>query len=173
MNVLVAVASKHGATREIADVLGRAIGEALDEAGTPAEVEVLFAETAVDPAEYDAVVLGSAVYIGHWLETAARFVDRHAAVLRAMPVWLFSSGPVGEPLRPAEATEFTARLLADTGAVEHRVFGGKIDRGVLRFAERALVKALRVKDGDYRDWHAISAWGREIGLALAKTSSQA
>ncbi|QWF85932.1 flavodoxin domain-containing protein [Amycolatopsis sp. CA-230715] len=127
MNVLVAVASKHGAT---------------------------------------------AVHIGHWLGTAARFVDRHAAVLRAMPVWLFSSGPVGEPLRPAEATEFTARLLADTGAVEHRVFGGKIDRGVLRFAERALVKALRVKDGDYRDWHAISAWGREIGLTLAKTPSR-
>lgn len=173
MRVLVAVASKHGATREIADVLGRSITDSLAGAGSPAEVDVLFAETAVDPAEYDAVVLGSAVYTGHWLEAATRFVDHHAAVLRTMPVWLFSSGPVGEPLRPAEAPEFTARLLSDTGATEHRVFGGKIDRNALRFVERAVVKALRVKDGDYRNWHAIDAWGREIGLALSKTPSQA
>ncbi len=33
---------------------------------------------------------------GHWLKPAKQFVERHAAALDKRPVWLFSSGPIGE-----------------------------------------------------------------------------
>ena len=52
--------------------------------------------------DYDAVILGSAVYAGHWLEPAADFVRRHESQLRERPVFVFSSGPLGEPLKPDE-----------------------------------------------------------------------
>lgn len=49
---------------------------------------------------YDAVVLGSAVYVGRWLEPARELVDAHAEELAARPTWLFSSGPIGDPPKP-------------------------------------------------------------------------
>ena len=45
---------------------------------------------------YDAAVLGSGVYLGHWLESACLLVDSHAEALSRIPVWLFSSGPIGD-----------------------------------------------------------------------------
>jgi len=50
---------------------------------------------------FDAVVLGSAVYAGHWLKPARELVDRSRDALAARPVWLFSSGPIGDPPQAA------------------------------------------------------------------------
>jgi menaquinone-dependent protoporphyrinogen oxidase len=87
MRVLVTAATKHGATREVAQAIGDALrGHGLD----PTVVEPEQVDT-VD--EYDAVVLGSAVYAGHWLKPARQLVDRCGSALTARPVWLFSSGP--------------------------------------------------------------------------------
>jgi len=157
MTVLVAAASRHGSTAEIAEAIGRT----LRERGVAADV------AAVDELEtvegYDAVVLGSAVYMGRWLEPARRFAADHGAELGSRPTWLFSSGPVGEPPKP-EPTDAVdvAEIEGATQARSHRVFTGRIDRHGLGFAERAVVAALRVPDGDYRDWDEIAAFAREV-----------
>src|SRR5581483_8068768 len=88
MTVLVTAASRHGGTAEIA----AAIGRVLRERGVVADVVPV--EDVDSLAEYDAVVLGSGVYVGRWLESARTFVDRHGNDLAARPVWLFSSGPI-------------------------------------------------------------------------------
>jgi menaquinone-dependent protoporphyrinogen oxidase len=88
--VLVAYASKYGATAEIAEQ----VGEGLKKAGL--EVEVLPAEKVKDLGEYGAVVLGSAVYAGQWRKEASDFLQGNEQALKEMPVWLFSSGPTGE-----------------------------------------------------------------------------
>ena len=95
MKVLVTAATKHGATAEIAATIGEVLrGEpGLDATVVPAE-EV----ATVDG--YDAVVLGSAVYAGHWLASAKELVDRAGGALAGKPVWLFSSGPIGDPPKP-------------------------------------------------------------------------
>ena len=88
-----------------------------------------------------------------------------------MPVWLFSSGPVGQQRRPAEEPVAVEDLVQRLGARGHRLFGGRIDRHALSFPERAVVTALRVADADNRDWPTIRAWGREIGRSLAQTTT--
>ena len=92
MKVLVSAASKHGATAEIGDRIAAALRDALP-AGT--DVDVVAAENVTTVDGYEAVVLGSAVYMGRWLDSARRLAETHAAELSTRPVWLFSSGPTG------------------------------------------------------------------------------
>ena len=69
MNILVAVASRHGSTHEIAEVLAqelRTSGHA---------VAVRNARDVGDAEMYDAVVIGSAAYMGNWLPEA-RLVEQ-------------------------------------------------------------------------------------------------
>jgi len=167
MRILVTVATRHGATREIAENIATAAGSELAEAGVWSETEVRDASLVTSVDGFDAVILGSAVYMGHWLEPAVKFAENFTEELRGMPVWVFSSGPVGEREHPADEPANAADVVMRLGARGHRLFGGKIDRHALHLTERAMVTALRVRDGDYRDWPSIRAWGREIGATLA------
>ncbi len=165
MKVLVTAASKHGASLEIAE----RIRSELEEGGIEAVV--------ADPGDIDsldgigAVVLGSAVYAGHWLSPAKDFVDRFDAALTAMPVWIFSSGPIGDPPKPDEDPVDVAEIQRRTAAVEHRLFAGKLDKSKLGFAERAIVAALRAPVGDFRDWDEITAWAGGIASALVASDT--
>jgi menaquinone-dependent protoporphyrinogen oxidase len=159
--VLVAVGSKHGATQEIAEAIGRV----LEESGHEADVWPV--EEVESPAPFDAVVLGSAVYVGSWLQPAREFVDEHAAVLADRPTWLFSSGPIGDPPRPDEEHAVQVdEIRTKTAARDHRLFAGRLDKSLLGFGERAVVLAFRAVEGDFRDWEEIEAWAREIAGSL-------
>jgi menaquinone-dependent protoporphyrinogen oxidase len=160
MRVLVTSASKYGATGEIA----QAIGEVLSEHGLDATVLPCERVDTVDG--YDAVVLGSAVYAGHWRKPARALVERSGDALAARPVWLFSSGPIGDPPKPEEDPVDVAEILAATRAREHRVFAGKLVRKQLSFGDKAIAVALRVPEGDFRDWAAIKGWAAEIAATL-------
>ena len=161
MNVLVAAASKYGATAEIA----AAVAQNLRDRGYAV---ALLPIDAVDSVEgYDAVVLGSAVYMGRWRSSAREMVADRAADLRKRPVWLFSSGPTGEVARPAEDPVDVKEIILLTNARGHRLFAGRLERGRLGFADRAVVMALRAADGDFRDWSDIKSWTDEIADALA------
>ncbi len=161
MNVLVTAGSKHGATAEIA----RAIGEQFVRSGINASVAEPDDVATLDGV--DAVVLGSGVYAGHWLDPATAFVERFRDSLRQQPVWLFSSGPVGDPPVPRDTGVDVDAVMQATGARAHEVFAGRVDRDLLGFGERALVRALRVPEGDWRDWDAIERWAGEIAAVLA------
>ena len=162
MTVLVTAASKHGATVGIAD----AIADGLTKRGIDARVLAPEEVMALDG--YTGVVIGSAVYGGHWLDEAKAFVESHAAGLPDLPVWLFSSGPLGEPghLAPEEETVDAAPIVDATGAIAHRTFAGKLDQAKLTFTERAMIIAFRAPEGDFRDWEAIDAYAGEISQRL-------
>ena len=160
MKVMVAVASKYGATFEIAE----AIGGVLKEQGIEVDVAAIDRVSELDA--YDAVVTGSAVYAGHWLKGAKEFLEANAGTLRALPTWLFSSGPIGDPPKPKEDPVDAAPLIEIIAARDHQVFGGKLDKSRLNFGERALVTALRAPEGDYRDWDEIRTWALGISDAL-------
>jgi len=161
--ILVAYASKHGATAEIAE----AIAAGLSRRGVDAEAQEAATVKVVDT--YDAIVLGSAVYAGHWLKPARELAEAQADALVAAPVWLFSSGPLGPPeeLKPEGDPVAVEDLIEKTGAVAHRVFAGKLDKKRLGFGERAMVRAVHAAEGDFRDWDAIDAFAAEIAGHLS------
>ena len=90
----------------------------------------------------------------------------HAEELRQRPVWLFSSGPVGDPSLPATEPSDAAELAAEIGAREHVVFPGALHRELLGARERLAVRLVRADDGDYRDWAAVRAWADRIAAEL-------
>ncbi|WP_139177024.1 flavodoxin domain-containing protein [Geodermatophilus siccatus] len=162
IRVLVAVASRHGGTRGVAE----AVADGIRRAGS-ADVEVRDAAEVDSVRDCDAVVVGSAVYQGHWLPVARDLVLRTAIDLWDRPVWAFSSGPVGTPGRPPEELLDVGEMLTLTRCREHRVFPGRLDRSLLGLPERAVVAALRAPEGDFRDLPAVTAWGETIGASLA------
>jgi menaquinone-dependent protoporphyrinogen oxidase len=161
MRVLVAAASRYGATTGIAEAIGRRLeDEHLD-------VDVLPIEEVDDVRPYDSVVLGSGVYAGRWLRPARRFVDEHASELASKQTWLFSSGPIGDPPKPeGDAAVKLGDVISKTSAHGHRVFAGKLDKSRMTFVDRAVVTAVRSPEGDFRDWEAIAEWAEDIAEAL-------
>lgn len=161
MKVLVVVASKHGSTREIGEV----IAEELRAEGLESELEE--AGAAVEIGGHDAVILGSAIYMGTWLAEAKRFAECHRPELAGLPLWLFSSGPLGADERQAQPDpQALAAPLGEVPVREHRIFDGKLDKAELGLVERLVVRLVKAPQGDYRDWEAVRAWAREIAAAL-------
>lgn len=169
MRILVAVATRHGATKGIAD----SIGEALREKGLDCTVAPV--EAISNVSEYDAVVLGSGIYAGRWLRSAREFAVAHEDALAERRTWLFSSGPIGavgsargldEPDPVADARKLAERI----GARGVRTFGGRLELDQLSRAERVVARIVRSPEGDFRDWEAIRAWAGQIAKDL--TGSQ-
>jgi len=167
VRILVATASRHGSTAEIGVEIGKAL-----RVGVPgAAVDVLPVERVSSLEEYDAVVLGSGVHLGRWLEAARRLAGSHADGLRARPVWLFSSGavhPVGPGAGPTPTDEpaDAVELAAAVGAREHVVFAGRPDRELVTLHERLAVGLVHATDGDGRDWPAVRAWAGRVAADL-------
>jgi menaquinone-dependent protoporphyrinogen oxidase len=166
--VLVAYATKYGATEEIAEK----IGEVLRQAGL--QVDVLPADRVGDLRAYKAVVLGSAVYIGQWRKEAVKFLKTNEAVLAEKPVWLFSSGPSGEgdPVELMQGWQLPGKLQPVADRIRPRdvaVFHGSVDVNKLSFLEKWVVKNVKTPIGDYRDWEAITAWATAIAKELQES----
>jgi menaquinone-dependent protoporphyrinogen oxidase len=163
MRVWVATASKYGATHEI----GAAIAERLRDRGL--EVERADARGfdlgALDPA--DPLVLGSALYMGHWRKPAVEVVRRLAVEPPGRALWMFSSGPIGDPPKPEGARPQEAVMRFASGrARDHAVFAGRLDTKLLSRRERVMVQALKAPEGDFRDWDAIAGWAGAIATEL-------
>ena len=161
MTILVAYASKHGATRGIAE----RVAERLTALGH--EAEALPVDAQPDVNAYEAAIIGSAIYYGSWMKEATELVLRHRDALAARPVWLFSSGPLGVEVKGSEEQP---RELAEFREAIHprgyQLFFGALDHKDLSFPERMVIKAVRAPEGDYRDWQAIDAWAERIAREL-------
>jgi len=160
MKVLVSVASRHGASFEIAEEISATL------AGAGFQTAVLPPDAVTSLEGYDAVILGSSVYVGHWMDAAVNLVERFSKEITAVPVWLFSSGPMGHEPKPEDEPADIPQLVAATGAREHRVFAGQVDRSRLGLGEKVLLTAVRAPEGDFRPWDEIRAWASEIAAAL-------
>jgi menaquinone-dependent protoporphyrinogen oxidase len=155
--VLVAFSSRHGATEELAHMIGSTIAAQ----GLPVDVRRMEDVDTAFP--YGALVLGSAVYMGRWTSEAREFIDTHEGGIVGRPTWLFSSGPVGDlDTEPFEIDELVRR----TQAREHHLFGGRLRKRSLGLRERALAGLLHAREGDEREWAAAVAWATAIARSL-------
>ncbi len=170
--ILVAYASKYGATREIAEK----IGEVLRQAGFQADVFPVDRIRDLDP--YQVVILGSAVYIGKWQKEAVEFLHSYEKFLAGRSTWLFSSGPTGQgdPLELLEGWRLPAGLQPLVDRIRPReiaVFHGNINPDKVNFIEKWSVKNIVKKPlGDFRDWNRIAAWANTIADTLIHEKEQ-
>lgn len=153
-SILVAYATKHGSTREVAE----ALAQTLREQGV--SVETFTAAQVDDVTLYDGVVLGGSLYMGRWHPDALRFLRRHGRALRTRPVAVFAMGPrTADDHELAESRAQLEHSLARVPGfqpVAEEVFGGVVDPAKLRFPFN------RIPASDARDWDAIRRWGREL-----------
>lgn len=159
---LVAYASKHGSTAEIAEAIAATLRESAVAADCIAAGEV------DDLGPYDAVVLGSAVYMKRWQGDARHFLRKHASELANLPFWVFSSGPTGDPAEDDAAWQEPKRTIAKAeklGAREHVVFGGRISPESGRMA-KSMAEKTPEEYRDRRDWDEIRAWASGIAAEL-------
>lgn len=172
MRILVAYATRYGATQGIAE----RIAAQLNADGHDAQVKSVSANPDVIP--YDAFVVGSAAFFGKWQKEAHEFVARNQSVLAGRPTWFFSSGPVGpDPLDAKGRDQKVAAIPTDFAEFrdvihprDERVFFGAFDAAKLPL----LMKAFRIlpaarqllPEGDYRDWADIDAWAHQIAAGL-------
>lgn len=168
MTVLVAYSSKRGSTAEIAETLAatlrrKGLGVCLEQAEDVRSLE-----------PYDAVVLGSAVYMKRWRGDAKHFLKKHRKALRQMPFWVFSSGPVGDPandnpdwIEPPKLAE----KVEEMGGRGHVVFGGRVPAEPKGMMEKAMAEGIPEQFRDRRDWNEIRGWASQIAEQLVPIRS--
>lgn len=159
--ILVAYASKGGATAEIADW----IGDALRRAGMT--VEVRPAETVPSLEGFDAVVVGGPLYMGKVLKPVPAFLSRHRSALATKPVALFiAGGSLGKGDPKADQTAQTVAENAADGVPIAAIglFGGRWSSRSVPLIGRFLRNAM--KEEDTRDRAAIEAWADALPTRL-------
>ena len=156
--VLVAYATKLGSTAEIAETIAHVLRDGGHRAMALPARDVRSLE------EYDAVVLGSAIYAAYWQRDARKFAERFHDDLKARPLWLFSGGPLDRRLAKADQpiTPDGAAVTAGLGARAHRTFGGRLAAD----ADVASQVLQTHRLGDFRDWQRIVEYAYRIGREL-------
>jgi menaquinone-dependent protoporphyrinogen oxidase len=169
MKVLVAAASKHGATQQIAE----AIGEEL----TARELDVTVAPRRrrhVDhrvrrrhrrqrhlPREVD----GTRQAVRDRSRSRARVAPRLGIPQRADPR---PESKADYSLDRREGDEIANAIRAR----EHRLFFGKLDRKRLSLLGRGPVRMAKLPDGDFRPWDEIKTWAAGIADALQAVTAR-
>ncbi|WP_104522912.1 flavodoxin domain-containing protein [Blastococcus atacamensis] len=164
--VLVGYATAAGSTQEIAERIAGRLERAAD------EVVVRPVGPDLDPARFNALVLGSAVHGMSWLPPALDFLRRAASTTGHCPTWCFSVG--GLAPGPGRAGRLSGQELRrieqgfPTGfrPLEHRIFGGVVQTAGVPWYGRLFWRAAGGQPGDQRDWPAIEAWADTIAAEL-------
>ncbi len=163
--VLVAYATKYGATAGIAEKIGQVILQA------GLQADVLPTDRVSDITVYKAIVLGSAVYVGQWRKEAVAFLENNEKAMSKLPVWFFSSGPTGDgdPVQLMQGWRFPEAQQPIADRIQPRdiaFFLGFLDMKKLNMAEKLLIKGLKAPVGDFRDWDVIASWATAIADTL-------
>ncbi|HET6917632.1 MAG TPA: flavodoxin domain-containing protein [Acidimicrobiales bacterium] len=172
MRILVAYASCHGSTAEIA---GR-IANVLRSSGDAVECRPM--KEVSDLSAYDAVVAGSAIHDQEWLTEASAFMSRLSPALTVLPVWLFSVGmPAALPGRiqgwaMQEEDQMAAKMSAFVTPRGHRLFSGVVLKEHLSPGGRAKFRLMGGRYGDFRDWQEIDTWAAGVAEDLHPTVRQ-
>ena len=163
--VLIAFATKHGSTRDVAtEVAGRLSAHGIVTYTCPA-ADVHSLEG------YDGVVVGSAIYTGRLHAEARDFLHRFRGELATRPLAVFAMGPrtladedvtgSRRQLDAALTKEPTLRQFATA------LFGGVFDPAQHRFPFN------RMPASDVCDWAAIRAWADEVARRFTAVEAAA
>ena len=166
MKILVTYGSQRGGTEGLA----RMVAEALHDQGM--NVDLMAPSEVRSVNDYDAVIVGGALYAYRWHKDARRFVRRHAKALRGRPTYLFSSGPLDDSasVKEIEPVKGVRTLMRSIGARGHSTFGGRLEVDAKGFPASAMAKK---SAGDWRRAEDVNKWVASIVAQLRGTTADA
>jgi menaquinone-dependent protoporphyrinogen oxidase len=157
--VLVAYSTRAGSTAEIAAT----IGQTLSQRGF--SVDVLPVKKQPNPADYQAVILGSPIRMGSWLPEMVSFIKENRSLLEKLPLALFTVHMLNGGDDEQSRTNRQAYLNAVREWVTHAeevYFLGKMELAKLSYLDRFISNAMKAKDEDLRDWNAIQTFAGSV-----------
>ncbi|MDD3621192.1 MAG: flavodoxin domain-containing protein [Methanofollis sp.] len=164
LRILIAYATKHETTREIAEV----ITETLNEEGFEAKAKAVGMVESL--AEYDMVVIGSPIYMGMILKEAKTFVIRFADALKEKQVATFAVGMSCKDLTDETCRKVEEAMAPITNRVQVKgemgMFAGRMNPSFIPIFGR-FMRYNKAKTEDARDWEAIRAWARSLAKQCA------
>jgi menaquinone-dependent protoporphyrinogen oxidase len=167
--ILVAYASTHGSTQEVAENIAETLRE------QALSVDLLPAKEVRSLQRYSAVVLGAPIYMFHLHKHALQFLSRHEkALCGGIPIAIFAGGPFASGNGNAEELQnawLEVRRQLDQELakfpwlrpVSVELIGGKFDPSGLRFPWNLIPAMRKLPPSDLRNWDAIQRWSS--GLA--------
>jgi menaquinone-dependent protoporphyrinogen oxidase len=163
--VLVTYASKYGSTEEIASKICEILKN------HQLNVDCISIEEVSEIGTYDAVIIGSAVYIGKWRKTAVNFLKKNVKQLSAKKTWIFSTGPTGEgdPVELLKGWKIPSSLeevMQNLKPLDIKVFNGKLSEEKLSFMDKFIINKVKAPKGDFIDWKDIENWATAIAGKL-------
>jgi menaquinone-dependent protoporphyrinogen oxidase len=176
--VLVTYSSTHGQTEKIA----RRMASAVEDCGL--DCELLPVKDDPDPAEFEGVLAGASIHVGHHQREMADWVKRHARDLTARPGGFFSvsltaAEETAEERRPAK--ELLEEFLEDAGwdpQLRAAVAGALRYREYNPFTRMAMRRMMRrgghptdsSRDYEYTDWRSVDEFARSLAALAAEDS---
>lgn len=167
--ILVAYASTHGSTREIAEVISATLRE------NSLEVDLQPARNVRALYGYQAVILGAPLYMFHLHKDALQFLSKHKkAFTGGLPLAIFAGGPteIGKnqwaEIRQQLDKELAKFPWLKPATIE--IVGGKFDASMLHFPWNLIPALKQTPPSDLRDWEAIRNWARKLPTALKLSS---
>lgn len=170
-SVLVTYATRYGSTEEVA----RVVAGILRKNGLNVDVQPV--KKVRDLQQYDAVVLGAPLYIGHLHKDAQHFLEQYTQLFEGKKLRLvvFTLGPLHEDEEEFQgAQEQLEEELArypQLAPIAVATFGGKYDPSRLNLPDRIIAKVpatpLHGQEAtDIRDWTAIHTWAGDLAHLL-------
>lgn len=173
-HLLITYDTIHGSTAEVAEYIGN------DLCDHGFRVDLRLVTNVESISDYDAIIVGSAIYQFTWLRGAKNFLRRNQATLAQLPTAYFIVGAsmsVDTPEnREAVKKAFVDPVLeqfADITPFSIGLFGGAVDFATndYNLFEWVVLKILGLilgyTDGaDWRNWDAIDTWSKELAAEL-------
>ncbi len=166
MKVLVAYASGHGSTAEVAQFIGERLKE------YDFDVTISAVDAVQSAAGYDAYVIGSPIYGGMWLTEFSQFLERFETELASKPLymWMMCIRILEKDgLEYAQQEYIYQPIVKKLGTREVQFFAGKLNLDKIDWEERWTLAARYegevlpgTRNDDYRDWNAIRIWAMKL-----------
>jgi len=161
--VLVAYATRHKSTAVVADSIADEL------CGLNHKVDLRYVENVSSIEDYDAVIVGSAIYEFNWLPVAKNFIERFKLPLASMPVAYFFGCAALKEDNEANQEAVLAFInpvlvrFPDIVPVDIGRFGGSVDFSRLDEFETNIINFIGVTENeDWRDWEKIDAWAAKV-----------
>jgi menaquinone-dependent protoporphyrinogen oxidase len=172
--LLIAYDTIHGSTAEVAEYIGN------DLCNQGFRVDLRLVTNVENISEYDAIIVGSAIYQFTWLKDAKNFLQQNQATLAQLPTAYFIVGAsmsVDTPeSREAVKKAFVDPVLEefpDITPLSIGLFGGAVDFDTndYNLFEWIVLKILGLilgytEGADWRNWDAIDTWSKELAGEL-------